>query len=93
MKRWQWAVLIFELALFAVILILPQVDLPDLAFHGGTAPVAVKSRLSSPVRLPIVVATQILSPDRIAQARIEITEIAALPHSDSRLSLLCTLIC
>ena len=45
MKRWQLVVLIFELALFATILILPQVALPDFTFHGGTAPVAAHSRI------------------------------------------------
>ena len=35
MKRWQFSILIFELALFAVILVLPQVALPDFTFHAG----------------------------------------------------------
>ena len=47
MTRWRWALLIFELLLIALILVLPQVDLPDYTFHGGTAPVAAKARLSS----------------------------------------------
>ena len=37
MKRWQLLILIFELTLFAAILVLPQVALPDLAFHGERA--------------------------------------------------------
>ncbi len=45
MKRWQLLILIFELVLFAAILVLPQVALPDLAFHEGTAPVAAHSRV------------------------------------------------
>ena len=44
MKRWQFSILIFELALFAVILVLPQVALPDFTFHEGTAPVAAHAR-------------------------------------------------
>ena len=44
MKLWKWVVLIFELTLFAVILILPQVDLPEFTFHGGNAPVTAKDR-------------------------------------------------
>lgn len=48
MKRWRYALLIFELFLFALILVLPQVDLPDFTFPGGSAPVAAKARLSSP---------------------------------------------
>ena len=45
MKRWQLVFLLFELALFAIILVLPQVALPDFTFHGGTAPVAAHSRI------------------------------------------------
>src|SRR2546430_12002509 len=57
MKRWQWVLLIVELALFAIILILPQVDLPDFTFHGGTAPTAMKARISPvPARIAIVIA-------------------------------------
>jgi hypothetical protein len=33
MKGWRWGILLFELFLFALILVLPQVDLPDFAFH------------------------------------------------------------
>src|SRR5947208_9569924 len=56
MKRWQWVLLIVELALFAIILILPQVDLPDFTFHGGTAPTAMKARISPVHRIAIVIA-------------------------------------
>ena len=35
MKRWLLVLLGFELVLFALILILPQVDLPDFTFGGG----------------------------------------------------------
>jgi hypothetical protein len=48
MKRWQFSFLIFELALFAAILVLPQVALPDFTFHEGTAPVAAHARLCPP---------------------------------------------
>ena len=48
MKRWQLLILIFELTLFAAILVLPQVALPDLAFHEGTAPVAARARVCDP---------------------------------------------
>jgi hypothetical protein len=48
MKGWRFALLIFELFLFALILVLPQVDLPDFTFPGGTAPILAKSRLSPP---------------------------------------------
>ncbi len=94
MKRWQLAILIFELALFAVILILPQVALPEFTFHSGTAPVAVHSRLCS--RAPaaaIAVAPQILRLDSIARVGGEHLDVPAPPAVHSRLSRLCVLIC
>jgi hypothetical protein len=48
MTHWRWAVLIFELFLFALILILPQVDLPDTAFRDGHTPVMAKLQVNSP---------------------------------------------
>ena len=51
MKRWRFALLIWELFLFALILVLPQVDLPDFTFPGGTAPIVAKAKLSSPPTL------------------------------------------
>jgi hypothetical protein len=92
MSRWKWALLIFELALFAIILILPQVALPDFTFHRGTAPVAAKSALSITLdmaahyfRAPLPVHTFLAQP--------ETHTIATLQGLDSRLSLFCTLIC
>jgi hypothetical protein len=95
MKPWKWTLLVFELALFAIILILPQVDLPDFTFHGGTAPVAAKSRFSvalartvlpTAVRMPL---PQDLS-DEVATKDFEVP---AAPSLNVRLSLLRTLIC
>lgn len=54
MKRWRYALLVWELFLFALILVLPQVDLPDFTFPGGTAPIVAKARLSSPPTFSIV---------------------------------------
>jgi hypothetical protein len=48
MSRWSWAVLVFELLLITIILILPQVDIPDTAFYCGTVPVLAKARLTCP---------------------------------------------
>jgi hypothetical protein len=93
MKRWQWAVLIFELALFALILILPQVDLPDFTFHGMTAPVAAKARVSAPPARAFVVPvrTPLLrpAPEKLADAISPTTP----ADSNSRLSVLCTRLC
>jgi hypothetical protein len=65
MTRWSWAVLIFELLLITIILILPQVDIPDTAFHCGTAPVLAKARLTSqPPQTPTVLdARPLLQPE------------------------------
>jgi hypothetical protein len=94
MKRWQWVLLITELALFAIILILPQVDLPDFTFHGGTAPVATKSRISSsPVRLTIAIMTADARPSRLVQPHFEVPDFTASASTHSRLSLFCVLIC
>ena len=54
MKGWRYALLIAELFLFALILVLPQVDLPDFTFPGGTAPIAARSKLSSPPVFSII---------------------------------------
>jgi len=95
MTRWRWALLIFELLLIALILVLPQVDLPDYTFHGGTAPVAAKARFSSAS-----------SEARVSMIRphVVMTSIFFEPSSDSRqapvhvassarLALLCTFLC
>jgi len=52
MARWtidpsRLFVLLSWLLLITLILVLPQVDLPDTAFHRGTAPVDVHSRITS----------------------------------------------
>jgi hypothetical protein len=94
MKRWQFSILIFELALFAVILVLPQVALPDFTFHDGTAPVTAHSRLCE--RVPataITVPPQILSFEPILQVGGEIPDAPAPPAVHSQLSRLCVLIC
>jgi hypothetical protein len=94
MKRWQFSILIFELALFAVILVLPQVALPDFTFHDGTAPVTAHSRLCD--RAPatgVAVAPQILPLEPITRAGGQIPDVPAPPAVHSRLSQLCVLIC
>jgi hypothetical protein len=94
MKPWRCALLIFELALFAVILILPQVDLPDFTFHGRTAPVVAKTRLSPvPVWPALAILVQISLPDRVLGTHSATSEPAAPLSSGFRLSLLCTLLC
>lgn len=52
MSRWtinlpMLSILACLLFLIVLILVLPEVDLPDTAFHGGTAPVDLHSRVTS----------------------------------------------
>lgn len=86
--------LIFELALLAAILVLPQVALPDFTFHGGTAPVAAHSRVCSPVPATVIAAIlpQTLVSDQTSHFLSEIASRFS-PHALSQLSLLCVLIC
>ena len=94
MKRWQLLILIFELALFAAILVLPQVALPDFTFHEGTAPVAAHARVCDPAPgTAIAIAPPILPAEPIVQVRGEIPDATAPPAVHSRLSQLCVLIC
>jgi hypothetical protein len=94
MKRWQWVLLIFELVLVAAILVLPQVDLPELAFHCGTAPVAAKARVSS---APVQVIEAPLSLHTFSFQMLQVMpERETRPpssHTDSRLSVLCVRLC
>lgn len=94
MKRWHLLILIFELALFAAILVLPQVALPDVAFHEGTSPVAAHARVCGPVPgTAITIAPQILPAEPIVQLRGETPNVSAPPAVHTRLSRLCVLIC
>jgi hypothetical protein len=94
MKRWQFSFLIFELPLFAAILVLPQVALPDFTFHEGTAPVAAHARLCPQAPgTAITVAPQGVSSEPTARVGGEIPDVPAPPATHSRLSRLCVLIC
>ena len=94
MKQWRWALLIFELFLFALILVLPQVDLPDFTFHGGTAPVVARSRMSSaPVLAMATTSLQSRSPQPYRETRSLPTNSAIRPNPHSLLSLFVALLC
>ena len=47
--------------LMLLIVVLPDVDLPDTAFHGGTAPVLVHTRATAP---PAAIAIASIPPSR-----------------------------
>jgi hypothetical protein len=94
MKAWRVALLIFELALFAVILIHPMVDLPAFAFHGGTAPVAVRARLSSaPMTAIVVCAAGQDYPCDFPTAAADSVDRTVPLTLNTRLSLECALLC
>lgn len=93
MKRWQWAVLLFDLGLFAVILILPQVDLPDFTFHGVTAPVTYKARVSQRPAPAIALSFDAFPLWKAHEKPAEpVSPFLQIAHA-SRLSLICTLLC
>lgn len=94
MKRWRLAILIFEISLFAFILVLPQVALPDFTAQGRTSVGATQAhRFSLPPAL-----TPELEPLTTSAGTSEETfwkrslALYLCPPS-SRLTLLCTLNC
>jgi hypothetical protein len=94
MKWWRWALLFFELFLFALILALPQVDLPDFTFHGGTAPIVAKWKLAcAPVLPNLTIPVQARSPRHIREMQDPHSRPAVPLNPRSLLSLFCTLLC
>jgi hypothetical protein len=91
--KWRWTLLIFELVLLAVILVLPQVDLPDFVVRGGTAPVAAWTRPHSPSQpaIAMVLPSGLVSLAVAVRRQANQTPIVSGPVC--RLALLCTLIC
>lgn len=63
MSRWTLrpvglSILVGLLALIVLILVLPEVDLPDTALRGGTAPIDIHSRVTSaPLLVSITLST------------------------------------
>lgn len=94
MKGWRWGILLFELFLFAVILVLPQVDLPDFAFHRGTAPIVARARVSAPpVLSAVTVPTKSRPTIQFSKADKQQFRLVNQGIPRSLLTLLCTLIC
>jgi hypothetical protein len=94
MKRWRLAVLFFEILMFAFILVLPQVALPDFTAQAGISVMANQARRFS--LLPGLMLE--LEPQTMAAGIGEEefwTPSFAICFcvSSSRLSLLCALIC
>jgi len=94
MTRWRWALLVFELFLFALILILPQVDLPDTAFRDGRTPVMAKLQVTSaPIAgSAFAVLNAFVGSERTVSA-VAGSASGREQRSAARNSLLCTLRC
>jgi len=83
-----------ELALFAIILIHPDVDLPDFTFRSGSAPIAAKYRFSVPPTMVLkLVASAILARPAISEKVSHGLDVSTSKAFGLRLFLLCTLIC
>jgi hypothetical protein len=75
-------VLMTLLFLIVLILVLPEVDLPDTAFHRGTAPVDVHAQVTSaPTLLSVTTVVPFSVPAQTASRRRERSLVFA--HSDS----------
>ena len=94
MKGWRWGILLFELFLFVLILVLPQVDLPDFAFHRGTAPIVARSQVcAQPVLTAVTVPTQSQPMTQFGNGEEQRLGFVSYAIPRSLLSLLCTLLC
>ncbi len=93
MTAWRWIILISELFLFALILVLPQVDLPDTTFRDGAAPVVARMQLTTPPAMPVSTRSHSIQCLRLHEF-VHRTELFTygLCSADRRL-LLCTLLC
>lgn len=86
--------LVFELFLFVLILVLPGVDLPDFTFPRGTAPMVVKSRLSSaPVLSIATTPVPVRTLRHIGETRNQAIRLAVHINPPSLLFLVCILRC
>jgi len=94
MERWRRVLLIFELFLFALILVLPQVDLPDFTSHRSTAPIGAKaSRSFAAIVCIVLIATKAPSLRHTEETRGQLNRLAIRPNALSLLSLFCILLC
>jgi len=94
MKRWHWALLLFGLFLFALILVLPQVDLPDTAFRDGNSPIMAKLQVTAaPVMSASLTRIKTWSPTTLYGAVQRDIPSSETMTSAERRSLLCTMLC
>ncbi|MGA7907175.1 MAG: hypothetical protein WCA16_07175, partial [Candidatus Sulfotelmatobacter sp.] len=72
MSRWtirRSSLVILSCLIFVIllILVLPNVDLPDTAFHRGTAPVVIHSQATSaPAAVRVTTPTQLLAVAKVS---------------------------
>jgi len=71
--------------------VLPQVDLPDTAFHSGTAPLVAKSRVTP--HTPVVLRVTIQAPSAVAKLSSEVDREQSLMHAVPLTKFLPTLLC
>jgi len=93
MARWQWVLLISELFLFALILVLPQVDLPDFTFRDGGAPAVVHGQWTCRPAGPISSVESSLRQFLELGRTLPDESCAWLLQPSERRSLLCALLC
>lgn len=94
MKSWRWALLLFELFVFALILVLPQVDLPDTAFRDGNSPVVAKLQVTAaPLMAVGLTRVQTWSPGQLHGAVLPDTNPSEVLSPADRRSLLRALLC
>lgn len=94
MTRWRWILLISELLLFALILVLPQVDLPDTTFRERTAPIVVRMQLNCPPVIAAFVGLHaILSPERLQGFVLSTASFTYGLNAADRRLFLCILLC
>src|SRR5215467_10778655 len=73
-----------------LVLILPQVDLPDTAFHSGTAPIVAKARFS---RAPAILKVTISRFSEIARQSSECDHQQSVLHAIPLANFLPTFVC
>jgi hypothetical protein len=96
-KALQSTALVSVLLVIVVVQVLPQMDLPDIAFHGGTAPLVVKGRLMPNPMLTASTAVSTAVRSRLtrnsSKAHCEQSSLHAVPRVNFLPSLLCSLLC
>jgi hypothetical protein len=89
-KSVSFVVLCGLLLCITLVLVLPQVDLPDTAFHHGTAPIVAKARFS---RAPAILKVAISMYSAIARQSSECGRQRSVLHAVPLAKYLPTIVC